>query len=164
MGFVSTLILIAVCGFLSHYWYRKYGLAKGKLAWISYFTLIVNLGFILLDVLIYMGIFDFVFPFLNNIPWVSIDNGRDFMWNSFQLFGIYWGINFKMRALDWIGVIMFISYPIWFMFFKDFSRKIFGGNENRPYTRGISYLFTSPKKTKKRDKRVKKPSLNYNKS
>jgi hypothetical protein len=160
MGFVSSLILIAVFGFLSHYWYRKYGLARGKLAWISYFTLIINFGFLLVDVFIYIGVFDFVFPILNDIPWVSIENGRDFMWNSFHLLGIDWDINFKTRALDWIGIIIFISYPIWFMFFKDFSRKIFGGNENRPYTRGISYLFTSPKKTKTREKGVKKPSLN----
>lgn len=160
MGFISSLLLISFLGFFSHYWYRKFGIAKEKIAWISYFTLFVNLGFLIIDILIYMRIFDgFILPLLNSIPWVNIENGRDFMWNSFQLLGIDWNINFNETALDSIAIVLFISYPVWFMFFKDFSRKIFGGNEKRPYTKGISYLFTSPKKSENSKMIPKKPKL-----
>lgn len=158
MGFATSLILIGVLGLVSHYWYRKFGIAKGKIAWISYFTLFVNLGFLFIDILIYIGLFNSIFPLLNSIPWVYIENGRDFMWNSFQLIGINWNINHNEVALNSIAILLFTSYPIWFMFFKDFSRKIFGGNEKRPYTKGISYLFTSPK-PKSEIEMVEKPHL-----
>jgi len=159
MGFASSLIILSVLGLLSHYFYQRFGIAKGKLAWISYFTLFINLGFLILDVLIYAGGFNFLFPIFNNLPWVFIENGRDFMWNSFQLIGINWSISYNSASLNPIAILLFISYPIWFMFFKDFSRKIFGGNEKRPYTKGISFLFTLPKKTKNETDFTKKPEL-----
>ncbi|MFO7796109.1 MAG: hypothetical protein ACQERB_10285 [Promethearchaeati archaeon] len=159
MGFASSLIILSVLGLFSHYFYRRFGIAKGKLAWISYFTLFVNLGFLILDILIYAGFFNFLFPIFNNLPWVFIENGKDFMWNSFQLIGVNWSIPYNTASLNTIAIFLFISYPIWFMFFKDFSRKIFGGNEKRPYTKGISFLFTYPKKTEDETDFAKKPEL-----
>ncbi|TFF96479.1 MAG: hypothetical protein EU547_06415, partial [Promethearchaeota archaeon] len=111
MGFSSSLIILSVLGLLSHYFYRRFGIAKGKLAWISYFTLLVNLGFLFLDILIYVGIFNFLFPIFNNLPWVNIENGKDFMWNSFQLIGLNWSRPYNTTSLNPIAVILFISYP-----------------------------------------------------
>ncbi|MBD3194970.1 MAG: hypothetical protein GF317_07950 [Candidatus Lokiarchaeota archaeon] len=152
MGFVCSIFLISFFGFISHYWYRKYGLAKGKLAWISYYLLIV-IGFILLlDLLIYLGLLDFLIPLFNYFPWINIDNGKDFMWNSFIIFGIDWNISYNDSGLYYFAILNFLSYPVWFMFFKDLSRKFFGGNKHRPYQKGISYLITSPSRNDNTDK------------
>ncbi|MEJ2280165.1 MAG: hypothetical protein P8Y70_20815 [Candidatus Lokiarchaeota archaeon] len=138
--------MISFFGFFSHLFYKRFGLKKGHLAWIFYYGLVVVGFFLILDILIYYGMFDSVFPFLNRIfPWCHIDNGRDFMWNSLKIFGIDWNINYNDSGLDIIAWILFFSFPLWYFAFKDLSRKLFGGNRNRPYEKGLIYLFSSNK-------------------
>jgi hypothetical protein len=157
MGFVTSIILIDIFGFFSHYFYRKYGIRRGRLGWIFYYSIFIVGWFLIMDILTYFGVFDFIFPFFNIIPWSSIENGRDLMWNSFQLFGIDWNIDITQNGLNNIALLLFCSYPVWFKFFKDFSRKIFGGNRRRPYERGYSFLFTSRISHKGDKKKVKSP-------
>lgn len=157
MGFVTSIILISLFAFFSHYFYRKYGIQRGKLGWIFYYSVFIIGLFLLMDIFIYLGIFDFVFPILNRIPWISIENGRDLVWNSFQFFGIDWDIDITSKGLDYIAILLFCSYPVWFKFFKDLSRKIFGGNKRRPYERGLSFLFTSHKTIEGDKKKIKSP-------
>jgi hypothetical protein len=155
MGFVLSFIIICLLGLFSHYLYHRYGLKKGHLAWIFYFSASVVIGFLLLDISFYIGLLDPLFLFLNKIPWIEIKNGKDFMWNSFQLFGIDWKINFNDPNLNFIAIILFLSYPLWFLSFKDLSRKLFGGN--KLYERGLSYFLSRTKKPKQDKKIVKIP-------
>lgn len=67
------------------------------------------------------------------------------MWNSLKIFGIDWNINYNDSGLNIIALILFLSFPLWYFAFKDLSRKLFGGNRNRPYEKGLMYLFTSNK-------------------
>lgn len=157
MGFVSSIILISLLGFFSHYFYRRYGIRRGKLGWIFYYSFFIIGFFLLMDILTYLGTFNFVFPFLNLIPWISIENGKDMMWNSFQFLGINWNIDVTQNGLHNIAILLFCSYPVWFKFFKDLSRKIFGGKKRRLYERGLSFLFTSPTTIEGDKKKVKSP-------
>ena len=158
MGFFTSFLIICFLGLFSHRWYRKYGLSKGHLAWISYYTLLIVGGFLILDIFIYVGVFNFCFPILNQlIPWLNIENGKDFMWNSFKLIGIDWNIDFRDTNLNFVAILLFLCYPTWFFSFKDISRKWFGGNKNRPHERGLWYLFESVKPPKKEEKIAKMP-------
>jgi len=161
MGFFTSFLIICVLGLFSHHWYHKHGLSKGHLAWISYYTLLVIGGFLILDILIYVGVFNAFFQAINSIiPWITIENGKDYMWNSFKIIGIDWNINHEDNNLKYIAVLLFISYPTWFFAFKDISRKWFGGNRNRPHEKGLWYLFSSnksPKNNNKMSKLLKKP-------
>lgn len=150
-------MLISLLGFLSHYFYRKYGIQRGKLGWIFYYSIFIIGIFLLMDVFTYLGTFDFILPIFNSIPWIFIENGRDLVWNSLQLAGINWDIDITNKGLDYIAILLFCSYPVWFKFFKDLSRKIFGGNKRRPYEKGLSFLFTSNKTIEGDKKNVKSP-------
>jgi hypothetical protein len=154
MGFFISFLFICFIGFFSHHWYHKYGLSKGKLAWIYYFG-VISIGSILIfSILLYIGALNFLFPFLNTIPWINIDSGKDLMWNSLLLVGIDWNISNINAGLDFIAIILFLSYPVWYMAFKDFSRKFFGGN--KPYEKGLWYLL-SPTKKPKQERKVDLP-------
>jgi len=150
MGFFVSFILICFLGFFSHHWYHKYGLSRGKLAWIFYFG-VISIGSILLfNILIYIGSLDFIFPILNAIPWIDIDSGKDLMWNSLLIIGIDWNINYNNNGLNFIAWILFLSYPIWYMAFKDVSRKLFGGN--KPSEKGLWYLLAPTRKPEEKRK------------
>ena len=88
MGFATSFIIISFAGFWSYALYHRYGLSKGHKLWLAYYAIIIVGGLMLLDTLMLFGLLDFVFPVINQIPWVNFDNGPDFVWNSFQLFGI----------------------------------------------------------------------------
>ncbi|TFF97656.1 MAG: hypothetical protein EU547_03690 [Promethearchaeota archaeon] len=159
MGFFTSILLISLFGFFSHYFYKKYGILNGKLGWIFYYSIIVNGGFLIVDLLTYFGLFNSLFPIINRLPWISIENGKDLMWNSFLLFSIDWNIKVNQQGLNYIAFLLFFSYPIWFKFFKDLSRKFFGGNKRKPYEKGISFLISSRIDTEfERDKKkIKAP-------
>ena len=150
MGFVLSFLIISALGFFSHFWYHKYGIKKGHLAWIFYYGFFVINGFLVLNVLIYTGFLDFIFPLFNNLPWVDIDCGRDFMWNSFHLLGFDWGINYKESNLDYIAILIFMSYPMWYLFFSNISRKFFGGN--KPHEEGYWGVLKPIKKPKEKER------------
>ncbi len=154
MGFFTTFIIITILAYFSHRWYHKYGLKKGHTAWIAYYSILVCGGLLLLDILIYLGVFDFVFPLLNNLPWVNIDNGKDFMWNSFQLLGIDFGINYNDPGLTSIAVLLFISYPSWYIISKFQSRMIWGGHKK--YEEGLWWAI-GPTKAPKKEEFTAKP-------
>ena len=158
MGFITTYILLTFLGYVSHIFYHKYGLPKGKTAWIAYYSMLTVGGLLLLDILIYIGILDFIFPVLNNIPWVSIDNGKDFMWNSFQFIGIDFGIIYTNPGMNSLAVIFFLSYVPWYVFGKLNSKIMFGGS--RRYEEGFWWALGPTKKPKKDEVVIKAPVSN----
>jgi hypothetical protein len=146
MGFFLSFIFISLFGFFSHYFYRKFGLKKGHPAWIFYFGLVLIGSFLIPGIFLYIGIFDWIIPFLNSLfPWLNIGNGKDLMWNSLKIMGIDWNIDYNNSALEFIAFILFFSYPLWYFAFKDLSRKLFGGNRNRPHEKGLLYFLTTNK-------------------
>ncbi len=153
MGFVTSFIIIIIAGFWSYYLYHKFGLSKDHKAWLAYYAIFIVGGLMVLDLLIYIGALDFVFPILNQLSWVEIENGKDFMWNSFQLLGVEWGIDYKDSGLNFIAIVLILSYPMWFKFWSNGSRMLFGGN--KPYQVGLWYLL-QPTKNPKADKKVAK--------
>lgn len=155
MGFFTSFLFICILALFSHSLYHKYGLPEGHLAWIYYFSLSVVGTFLIIDALIYLGIFDFIFPLINQIPWVDISNGKDFMWNSFQLIGINFNINHDGPGMGWLALLLFLSYPMWYGFFKNLSKIIFGGS--KPYQEGVWYIFKPTKKPKENDHVAKTP-------
>jgi hypothetical protein len=156
MGFFAAFILIAVLGIYSHYFYHKFGLPKHHLAWIFYYSVIIVGGLMLMGILFYVGVFDNnLISVFNQIPWVDIENGKDYMWNSFQLLGIDWGIDYSGTGLGAMAFLLFLSYPSWYMAFKLISKYIFGGN--KVYQEGLWYVFAPTKKPKKEEKRAKVP-------
>ena len=154
MGFFTTFIIIAILGYLSHYFYHKYGIPKGKSGWVAWYSMIVVGVFWALDIAIYVGALNFIFPILNNLPWVNIDNGRDFMWNSFQLLGIDFGITYTDPGLNSIAILIFLSYPTWYSFSKLMSRMMFGGHKS--YEEGYMWAL-GPTKKPKEEELIPKP-------
>lgn len=147
MGFFTTYIIIGFLGYFSHKWYHKYGLRKGHVAWIAWYSMIVVTGFLVYDFLMYFGMFDTtIIPLLNMIPWVNIDNGLDYMWNSFQLFGIDFNIPYDSPGLLSIGILLFLSYLPWYLYFKLLSRQMFGGNKR--FEEGLWWFMGPTKKPK----------------
>jgi len=155
MGFATSFLLICFLGFWSYYLYHRFGYSKGKKGWIAWYAIIVVGGLMILDFIIYIGLLDLIFPLLNQIQWVHIDNGVDFMWNSFQMIGIDWGIDYTQPGLSWMAIVLFFSYPMWFKFFSNGSRMLFGGKE---YQLGVWYLLEPTKKPKKGRKIAKEPA------
>ena len=158
MRFITTYIILITLGTVSHIFYHKYGLPKGKTAWISYYSILAVGIFLLLDVLIYMGILDFIFPILNNLPWVSIDNGKDFLWNSFHLIGIDFGIDYTIPGMNSLAIILFLSYVPWYVYGKFNSKMLFGGNKT--YEEGYWWAIGPTKKPKQEEFVVKAPVSN----
>ena len=118
MGFVSHFLIIIFFGFWSYLLYRRYGLSKGRMGWLAWYAFIIVGGLMILDLLIYIGLLDFIFPVLNQLPWVNIDNGVDYMWNSFQLIGVDWGIDYTQPGLTSPAIMLLFTYPMWFKFFS----------------------------------------------
>ena len=154
MGFVTSFLIIIFCGFWAYFLYHKFGIEKGHQAWIAWYAIIVVGSLMVLDVLIYSGLLDFLFPLLNQLNWVNIDNGRDFMWNSLHLLGIDWGIDYDDPGLIFIALTLVFSYPMWFKFFSNGSRMLFGGD--KPYQQGLYYLLKPTKKPRAGDDTVAK--------
>ena len=155
MGFFTTYIVMIILAYLSHYFYHKFGVPKGKSGWIAWYSMLVVVGLMAIDIAIYVGVFDFIFPLLNNIPWVNIENGRDFMWNSFQLFGIDFGVAYNDPGLNSIAILLFLSYPTWFSFSKLTSRMMFGGHKS--YEEGYWWAFKPTKRPKEEEFMAKPP-------
>lgn len=149
MGFITTFIILAVLGEFSHLWYHKYGLKKDHIAWIAWYSMIVVMGFLIFDFLMYIGLFDTTFiPLINQIPWLvdNIENGRDFMWNSFQLIGIDLGIPYDTPGLISIAFIIFFCYLPWYLYWKLLSRQMWGGKGK--HEEGLAWFLAPTKKPK----------------
>ena len=155
MGFIESIIIIYILATFSHLWYHKYSLKKGNITWIAHFSMIVVGGFLILDISIYFGVLDFIFPILNNLSWVEIENGRDFMWNSFQLFGVEFGVNHNDPGLLSIAILLFMSYLPWYVYAKLLSKMTFGGHSS--YEEGYWWGIGPTKKPKEDDYIAKAP-------
>ena len=155
MGFITSFIIISFAGFFAYHLYHRFGLSKGHKAWLAWYAILIVGGLMLLDFLIYLEILNFIFPLLNQLPWVNIESGKDFMWNSFQLLGIDWDINYNDPGLNFIAFFMILFYPMWFKFFSNGSRMLFGGN--KPHQVGLWYLFEPTKKPKGKRRVAKTP-------
>ncbi len=153
MGFLTSLILMFWVGWVNSYLYRKF-LRKRNKDWIVFLAVISILGFWIFDSLIYFEIIDMTW--LNFLPWVDIpmvDKGKYFMWNSFIVLGLDFGITHQ-PGMEIIAFFLLISYLFWYYFGSKLG-KIFHGY--RTYQQG-HYMIIRPVKKyiKDREKRNRK--------
>jgi hypothetical protein len=153
MGYIESLIISFVIGWVNSYLYRKY-LRKRNKDWIVFLALIYLTLIWGIEILIY---FDFInIKFLNRLPWVdlpSIEPGKYYLWNSFLLFGLDYGIIFQ-PGMDIISVFLFLSYLFWYYLGSKLGKVIHG---YKTYQGGF-YLIIRPIKRfiKDREKRLRK--------
>jgi hypothetical protein len=153
MGFITSLILMFCFGWFNSYLYRKY-LRKRNKDWIVFLAIIFISGFWIIDTLIYFDVLNI--SWINFLPWVnfsSTEPGKYFMWNSFIVLGLDFGIIYQ-PGMDIIALFLFISYVFWYYFGSKMG-KIFHGY--RTYQQG-HYLIYRPVKRfiKDREERILK--------
>lgn len=151
MGFLTSLILMFWVGWVNSYLYRKF-LRKRNKDWIVFLAVISILGFWIIDTLIY---FDFInMSWLNFLPWVNIPlegTGKYFMWNSFIVFGIDFGI-IHQTGMEIIAFFLLISYIFWYYFGSKLGKIIHG---YRIYQQGLYMIIRPVKKyIKDRERRL----------
>ena len=152
MGYIESLTISFIIGWVNSYLYRKY-LRKRNKDWIVFLALIYLSLIWCIEILIYI---DFInIRFLNGLPWVnlpSINPGKYYLWNSFLLFGLDYGI-ISQPGMDIISVFLFISYLFWYYFGSKVG-KVFHGYQTY---QGGYYLIIRPikKYLKDREKRLK---------
>ena len=143
MGFISSMILLFLLGWISSYLYRKY-LRKRNKDWLFFLGAIILLSFWFVDILIYVGIIDMLW--LNSIPWIniplSVPSGQYYLWNSFLIFGIDFNLT-PIPEMMSIAIILLISYPLWFKAGLKVGRILHG---YYTHEEGILWLLKSPKK------------------
>lgn len=145
MGFITSYFIVCFLGLFAHPLIKKQR-AKGNKAFAMTFSVGVTFGMLMLDVLIYIGVLNFLWSALSDtIPWIDIANGRDFMWNSFSLIGIDFGVDYMSTSLDSIAFVLFMSYIPWFVMQKDGSKMLFG---QKNYQEGYMWALTPIKKPK----------------
>ena len=140
MGFLTSLVLMFALGWINSYLYRKY-LRKRNPDWLIFLAFISILGLLTIDILIYIDKIDMTW--MNVIPWVTtIEDGKDFMWNSFVIFGFDFEITHQ-PGMKKIAIFLLISYPIWYYFGSKVGKLIHG---SRTYQQGLFWLFRPTKK------------------
>lgn len=144
MGFLTSFILISVLGFFAHPIIKKRRPENKSFA--GYYSALVIGGFFILDILIYMGALDWFWNNLSELPWITIDSGKDFMWNSFLWLGIDFNVPYASAGLGSIAFVLFLSYTPWYVFWKDGSRMLFG---QKKYQEGYWWALAPIKKPKK---------------
>ncbi|MHA1792080.1 MAG: hypothetical protein ACTSVI_05500 [Promethearchaeota archaeon] len=148
MGFFESFIIVSIFGFSANLLGKKYRRTHKTFPfWWAFFSVF---GMLAIDFSIYIGLLDSIVIFMNQqISWFSITSGKDFMWNSFSLFGAGKYIS-PAPGMDLIAAVLFLSYPAWFIFNKSISAFLFGVKSNEE---GMTYLLR---------KIVEKPSENEN--
>jgi len=157
MGYVESLIISFVIGWLNSYLYRKYLRRRNK-DWIIFLAVIYLSLIWVIEILIF---FDFInIRFLNALPWIDIPSsepGKYFLWNSFLLFGVDYGIIFQ-PGMEIISLFLSTSYLFWYYFGSKIG-KLFNGY--RSYQGGYYLIFRPVKKyIKDREKRLKELDKN----
>ncbi len=66
---------------------------------------------------------------VNWVPWVHVVDGNDWMWNSFQLLGVDFGI-VGTQAMDSIALILFLCYPAIYHMGAQLGRALYGKRTN----------------------------------
>ncbi|MBD3351801.1 MAG: hypothetical protein GF364_09980 [Candidatus Lokiarchaeota archaeon] len=143
MGFIESYIIIFFLGFSCHFFVKNKRPANKELvAWWSALSILIPL---LIDVLIYVGAFNWLWNALSNaIPWYSVENGKDFMFNIFLGFRIG-NIPTDSSGLNAIATVFFLSYTAWFVFAKDGSRMLYG---QKAYQEGYWWALSPIRKPK----------------
>lgn len=142
MGFIDSIILLILLGWVSSYLYRRY-LRKRNKDWLFFLGTIILMSFWLIDILLYIGVLDV--RWLNIIPWinipVSVVSGQYYLWNSFLIFGLDFHLTPTPEMLS-IAIILLLSYPFWLKAGIKVGRILHGyyGHEE-----GILWLLKSPK-------------------
>ncbi|MFX0059376.1 MAG: hypothetical protein ACFE85_06870 [Candidatus Hodarchaeota archaeon] len=152
MGYIESLIISFVIGWINSYLYRKY-LRKRNKDWIVFLAIIYLSLIWAIEILIYI---DFInIRFLNSLPWVnlpSINSGKYYLWNPFLLFGVDYGI-ISQPSMDIISAFLFISYFFWYYFGSKVGKIIHG---YQTYQGGFYLIFRPVKKyIKDREKRLR---------
>lgn len=152
MGYIESLLISFVIGWCNSYLYRKY-LRKRNKDWIIFLAIIYLSLIWTIEIFISIDLINV--GFLNALPWVNIpliDPGKYFLWNSFLIFGLDYGI-IPQPGMDIISLFLFTSYLFWYYFGSKIGKVIHG---YQPYQGGFYLLFRPVKKyIKDREKRLK---------
>ncbi|MHA1730911.1 MAG: hypothetical protein ACTSU5_03165 [Promethearchaeota archaeon] len=140
MGFVTQCILMFLLGTFNAWLYSRKLRARNK-DWSAFLWLISNIGMWTWGILLYLDVIP-IANLVNWIPWVNVADGKDWMWNSFQLVGVDFGI-VHQTGMDSLAVIIFLSYPCWYLFGGDGGRMLFG---KRTYEEGYWWAIAPLKK------------------
>ena len=143
MGFIDSIILLILFGWISSLLYRRY-LRKRNKDWLFFLGAIILLSFWLVDILLYTGIIDV--RWLNALPWINIPvgvvSGQYYLWNSFLVFGIDFHLTPAPEMLS-IAVIILLSYPLWLKAGIKIGRILHGYYSHEE---GLLWVLKSPKK------------------
>jgi hypothetical protein len=123
IGFLFSIILLVIMGMITAWAYKR------KLRQINKDASVL-LGYL------YMGLFWTIgiLCYLNVINFGAYGTGEEFMWNwPFNL-----GINPSAANFDLYAVILFLSYPLWYLWGLERGYQIWG---RRPYQEGAMFLF-----------------------
>jgi len=153
LGFIESIIICFVIGWVNSYLYRKYLRKKNK-DWITFLACIFLTIIWMIDILIYFDIINI--EFLNGLPWVNLpssNQGKYYLWNSFLLFGVDFGI-IPQSGMGLVSAFLFMTYLPWYYMGSKIGKIIHG---YRIYQGGYYMIFRPVKKyIKDREKRLKK--------
>ena len=153
LGFIESLFICFIIGWVNSYLYRKYLRRKNK-DWIVFLACIFLTIIWTIDILIYFDIINI--EFLNGSSWINLPSsnpGKYYLWNSFLLFGINFGITLQ-PGMEIISIFLFMSYLSWYYIGSKIGKIVHG---YRSYQGGYYLIFRPIKKyISDREKRLKK--------
>lgn len=142
MGFISTIVYMFIAGIILQLWYRKSLRKKNKdLKFILGVALFAATWII--QLLMYFDLLPNPSQFL---PWIPIQSGRTWLWNSWQ-FWQFTGANPKLimpQGMAEYAIMLSLSYILWIYAGIKVGKILFG---NKTFERGITWLFTLEKTT-----------------
>ncbi len=149
MGFLTQCIAMFFLGTFNAWLYSRKLRQRNK-DWSAFLWLIANIGMWIWGILIYIEVIP-IAQMVNWIPWVNVESGKDWMWNSFQLLGVDFGI-VPSPGMHSLAVILFLSYPTFYLFGGDGGRMMYG---KRTYEGGYWWALAPLKKPKDFRKNMK---------
>ena len=123
MGFMTQIAVLFFAGIFSAWIYSR-KLRKRNKDWNQFLWMLWDGAIIVWGLLLYFNVIP-IATLVNWIPWVHVANGNDWMWNSFQLLGIDFGI-VGTATMDPIACILFLCYPAIYHFGGDVGRMLYG--------------------------------------
>lgn len=122
MSFILAIVLNACLGFWSQKIYQKYR-KRGKKGFIAWFNVAIPLGIMIIELLMYLGVFDGLISATYGGRFAS---GQEFLWSPFSLFGVDFNIIPTNAGYHWLAAIIVLSYPAIYLFWNSVSKYIFG--------------------------------------